>query len=313
MKWLLGFAIGCCSMEAQPGVSVTAPVLGTVFDARAGSVRSITGIPAAALIGSSAGGSALATAVSAGGQDYAIAVETETGKAVVAWASRRVELTAVRPGAKQIAVSPRGRSAAFYFPETGKVQIIGGLPGAPELVRELDVSGPVSSFAVSDDGELLLAAIDQGDGEALAIDQNGQGFRTIQVVSHVVAISFFPDSQNAMVAESANNKVSLTRGLQITPIADTSDGINDAVAVAASGDGSTVLVAMRNGQIAVRKLTTGEQTTVACSCEPSELAALRGASVFRLNAGNDGPIWILDASGTEPRVFFVARAEGSQQ
>jgi len=102
-------------------------------------------------------------------------------------------------------------------------------------------------------------------------------------------------------------------GSQVTPLMDERDGIADAVAVAASGDGGRILVAMRSGKVAIRDARSGEMALVSCSCEPDGLARLRGSAAFRLNGFGDGPVWILDASGEQPRIVFVAAAARSEQ
>jgi hypothetical protein len=51
-------------------------------------------------------------------------------------------------------------------------------------------------------------------------------------------------------------------------------------------------------------LAGGETPSVECSCTAS-MAQPMGESRFLLTPGDDGPMWVLDASGVELRVAFI--------
>jgi hypothetical protein len=317
MNPLLCTIIGVFSVCAQTSSTVTGPMLGVVFDASTGTVRPLAGIPASAILGDPFdAGVTLSLALPAPGQTYAVGTEVDTGTSVLLSGEGRSELPGVKSGASRIAISPRGRAAAFYFADSVSVQIVSGLPGHPVVVREVYPGGTPSVLAVSDDAQTLLAAVDQDGGQAVIFDQAGQGSRLLRNASRVVAMEFFPDSRNALFAESSANAVWVIQnadGPQVTSIADERDGITDTVGLAASTDGATVFIAMRSGQVAIRNVSSGEQTLISCSCQPSGLSRLRGNAVFRLNDVGDGPVWILDASGEQPRILFVAAAARSEQ
>lgn len=315
MKFILITLAGACSLCAQDNpASVMGPVLGVVFDASTSAVRPIAGIPASAMLGEPFdAGSALKQALPGAEQGYAVGIDADSGAAMLISASGRIELSGVRAGATRIAVSPRGRAAAFYFADSRTVQVVASLATTPRVLREFTIEGAVSLVAVSDDGEAVLAAVDQDEASAVVLAENGKDFRLMQRASRVRALDFIPDSHKALFAETAANAVQFVGANDVTLIADERDGIADAVAVAASNDGSTVFIAMRSGQVAARKLDGGEQTIVPCSCQPTTLARLRGSAVFRLNGVGDGPVWILDASGEQARILFVAAAVRSEQ
>ena len=317
MKPLLGAVFAVVCVCAQSSSTVTGPMLGVVFDSASGRIRPLTGIPASAMLGEAlVAGAPLSLALPGAGQSFAIGMEADTGTSVLLSDAGRSELPGVRQGASKIAISPRGRAAAFYFADSASVLVVGGLPGSPSVVRQVFPGGPLAALAVSDDAQTLLMVVDQDIGQAVLYDQAGQGSQMLQSASHVVALDFLPDSRNALFAESAANAVWLVQnsdGPQVTALTDERDGIADVMGLASSNDGSTIFIAMRSGQVAIRKAGS-DPVMIACACQPSGLARLRGSAVFRLNEmGGDGPLWILDASGDQPRILFVATAVRSDQ
>lgn len=305
MRNLFWILAALTPLIAETPAPVGGPVLGSVYDSASGRVRSLAGIPASAVLAApETEGPALGLAVAAPGQPFAIGVEAETGAAVLVSGTERIELAGVHSGATRIAVSPRGHSAALYFAETSSVQIVTGLPERARVSREVPLAGALTALAVSDKGDALLAALEEEDGAMLAMDHAVDGYRSYGKVGALSALDFFPDSTDAVYANASS--VWMIRNGQVHLVMGEDDGISEVTGVAASADGSAVFAAMRSGQIAIRKLSTGERTAVTCWCQPDGLARLRGNAVFRLNGPGEGPVWILDAGGEEPRIFFVA-------
>ncbi len=318
MRSILWLLVAALPLAAQSdSASVTGPVLGVVFDAVAGQIRPLTGVPASAVLGDPFEVNGLSTAVALGGLGISIGVDGNSGTSLLISASGAVPLPGVKSGATRIAVSPLGRSAAFYFADSDTVQIVTGLPARPRVIRELASGGKPSAMAVSDDGGVLLVASAQDGGESVSVDDGDPGLRLLWRASHVVAMEFFPDSHNALFAESGANAVWLIQtasgSQQVLPLTDERDGIADVKGLAGSADLSTIFIATHSGRVAIRNAASGEQTVVECPCEPGSLSRLRGKAVFRLNGIGDGPVWLLDASGDQPRILFVAAAARGEQ
>src|SRR5215813_12163810 len=122
------FAIAAAATAQSNSGAVGGPLLGVVFDAGQADIRSLTGIPGSAILGGPLdSGAALGqAAVSAAG--YAVAVEYDSGAAVLVTSSGRRPLAGIPTGAAVIVLSPRGSSAALYFKSTRTAYVVTGLP-----------------------------------------------------------------------------------------------------------------------------------------------------------------------------------------
>ena len=294
--------------------TITEPVLGLVFDAQAQTTVALLGIPAASRVGASMDAGTPLRAVSISSERaYALAVEDSTGVALLISRSGRQALSGVRVGALQTAVSPRGTAAALYFGDSGKALILGGLPDAPQILREVTLDGPPAALAVSDDGAALAAVVNPTGNDATVFSYALQGAgQTLLRDCRFPSMEFVPGSATLLMAtETAVYLYQSGQGLQL--LADQRDGIANVVGAAASGDGAQVFIAMRSGQVAVRNLAAGTQTLLACSCEPAGMWRLRGKAVFRLNELGAGPVWLVDGGTAEPRILFVAMSAGDNR
>ena len=299
------------SAAAQSSATaVAAPVLGLVPDAGAQTVRTLTGIPAAAQLGGTLDGTPLSAVAIASGQAYALALENGTGAALLVSQSGRQTLAGVRAGAQLVAVSPLGTAAAVYYGDTGKASILTGLPDAPQTLREITLDGAPSAMAISDDGAALAAAISLTANESTVFSYIAGGAgQALLSDRRFPSLEFVPGSTAIVMATQAAVYLYQSRqGLQL--LTDQRDGVTNVVGAAASGDGKRVFIAMQSGQVAVRDLAASTQTLLTCSCQPSGMWRLRGKSVFRLNELGAGPLWVVDGDGVAPRILFVVMPAG---
>ena len=159
---LASFAAG--SAAAQ---SVQGPVMGFLVDGPHRTLRPVLGVPGAAVVGSAVKTSSPATpeVVSPAG-DYAL-VWSGTSEQAALWTpgGNLLPLAEVPPGRYAVALSPTGNAAAFYSAAESLVRVISGLPSnpSPAAAFRLDtVGGSLGSFAVSDDGALVLCTAAAG-------------------------------------------------------------------------------------------------------------------------------------------------------
>jgi hypothetical protein len=291
---------------AQGNGSIDAPVLGMVFDADASAVRLLAGIPGAATLGGPLA-SGIATAAVAAHRGFAVAVQ-RGGAAVVVSAAGASPLPGARSGATQVIVSPSGTGAALYFPG-GRLETFTGLPDAAHFHRAAQLDETPAAIALSDDGEVLLSLVRGRRGDTVYAHRDS-GPQVFFQARRVAALSFLPGRQDALIADAASVRI-IRPDLGQQPAGADPDG--DVAAVAASPDGRSVFIASRSGRVTIHDLSNGTSASVTCACEPRTLAPLRGAAVFRLNdAGGGGPLWVLDATGAEPRISFVASSGESR-
>lgn len=276
----------CGAVSAQVG----GPIIGYVPEGA--HIRPMYGLPAAGAIGPVLNaGRDFALIAIAPTQNFALVTTADTGELMVykpATGLATVSGAALSPDT--LAISPSGSSAALWFPLTGKMQIVSGLPDSP-AVTTIDASflnaSPLS-LAVSDDGQWAAGLWPSGVyafGPSSVIP--------LQTDPGVVALSFFHN----------NHDLGLATASRATTIADVGGATQTSVlydysalglsprAIAASFDNHTVVVADSSGTL----LNLATATVSNCGCSPTGLFGLGGA-LFRLNAPGRHELKLFDAS-----------------
>ncbi len=302
---------------------ISEAVLGYVTDANAAAVRPILGIPGAAVLGKSLElGAAVRGALVAPEQDFFLATEAGSGEVLLVRLEGGVpgvnRLADARAWPDQVVLSPSGRAAALYHRSASRIQIVSGLPEAPAVVADLDVSaasGPLQALALSDDAACMLAvAGDPETGQAIFLDRAGSP-QPLPLSPGISSLSFFRDSQDAVAADGQRNLIYRLRPAQgvweWSLLGGEAEGISGPVAVAVSGDNHKILVAnARSRSVAVIDLKGGPPSAVPCECSPTGLHRLRGNAVFRLTEPSAEPMWMIDGDAAEPRLLFIPPDRG---
>lgn len=304
----------CLLGQGNPA-SVSAPVLGYVYDTRGGELKPLLGIPGSSLMGQPL---TLGAAVSevAASERYALAI---TGQ------DRRVELlrfgqgapavspvSAAASGPDRIFLSPSGGAAALYRSIDGFIQVITGLPDSPTVRSGItlpDLGGAVNALAISDDGLALLAALGN-DQTGLLFSLAADGTPTqLPVAGPVSAMAFRPNSHDVAIADRAGNAISVIRNVdgsaEYQAVAGPNDGVAGPLAVEFSADGGRLFVANAGpGNVLVIDPAGGPPAPVPCQCALTALSRLNG-SIFRLNDLSNDPLMLFDGGSAQPRVVFV--------
>jgi hypothetical protein len=284
------FALAC-SLYADS--TIQGPRLGYVSSGSG--VRSVLGIVGASRLSEPiAGDLRLATVLP--GTNVAIGVDAD-GELV------RVDLrdgASTKLGVRDvtaIAASPAGERAlalagdrAYVFANSGTRVADLALPGAPLSIEVSDLSATIALTVAESNGEALYVVSEQTS-------------RRLLHASRLPAIAFLFQSADLVVADDAgvisrvNGNVDLTR---VTTVPG-------AQALAATPDGSRLLI-VADGMIRAVRFATGEETgSVACKYAGA-MAEPLGASNFLLTSAKDGPIWLVDASANELRIAFIPEA-----
>src|SRR5205823_6042954 len=141
-----------------------------------------------------------------------------------------------------------GTAAALYFGDSGKAVVLTGMPGAPQIVREVALDGPPVILAVSDDGAGLAAVVNLADKAMVYSYSADAAGQVLLSAPRFPSLEFVPGSGTILMAtESSVYLYRSSQGLQL--LADQRDGIADVAGAAASGDGALVVIAMRSGQV----------------------------------------------------------------
>jgi DNA-binding beta-propeller fold protein YncE len=304
------------------GTSIQGPQLGVVYDSTQSALRPILGIPGAATLGQPLVG-VLGLRKIAISQSLVLATQGEHNQVVVLSLAQTPVTPVAVPGAgrgpDELVLSAGGLAAVLYYQkERNLIQVLSGLPASPKVSAELYLSAgqSPSALAVSDDGKTVLAGV---GSKVLLVTGTGE----VPVLSELGSIAAItsPTAGTAFIADGGHNQIYRVRGLggniETDVVAGAKQGISSPVAVAVSHDGSRAFVANSKSEtISIIELAGQLSVTkIACGCAPTGLNPLYGGDVFRLTEPSSRPIWVMDASASEPRVLFVppALAGGSQK
>jgi hypothetical protein len=312
-------AISCApGANAQGSGAIGGYTLGFVYDGRLSGLRPLAGIPGAAVLGAPLDtGGPVRGAFVAPGQNYAIAL-TDSGAVVVQFGSA-TDPPLVSPlgfdssAASIVTLSPDGSAGAFYSGNEAVIRIVTGLPAAPAVVRCVQtaaISGTIRLLAISNDGAVLVAAVDGANNDAVVLlDAQGNG-QTLTNSTHVSAMQFSGGADNLLVTDDSDDTLSLIHDVSGAAayelVADNTDGIAGPVGVNTSSNGNLVVANGGAANVVVFDSGGSQIGTYSCPTAPAGLSRLNGNSVFLLNGISDNnPLWLFDGDSATPRVLFI--------
>src|SRR5262245_20737090 len=186
----------------------------------------------------------------------------------------------------QLAFSPTGVSVVFHYRATRSIQLITGLPSAPALVVEIDISSlseSLSAMAVSDDAGAVLLGVFEGEAGTVYAVNKRKEVGPVSVIGQASAISFLTDTRDALITDRRNHELLLIRDVtgmaERLVLAGERDGILGPVAVQVSDDNKRILIAnSESSTVTVLQLDDGAVKQVPCGKAPSALYRLGGPS-----------------------------------
>jgi hypothetical protein len=296
---------------------VGAPQLGWVPDGSR--IRPVYGLPAAAAVGAAIPADQNFSRIAAStARNYVLVSAADTGSVSIYTTEHGLTLLDGAGNAPDVMlVSPRGSAAALWFSSLNQIQVITGLPDAP-VIRQLDTSflGPLvasapGALAISDDGNWLAGI---WPGGVYAFGPYGEVNRL--PVENVTALGFLQGSQQLAAAGAAG--VEIVTGISGFAAASnllvSADSSLQPVAVAATSDNRTLVLADRSGSVTAIDIGSGAATQAACGCVPEGLFGM-GPAAFRLTGLDGGAFKLFDAAHGEilfaPLALDVALAEGA--
>lgn len=241
MKKIAAAFLLCAVSALGQGNRVAVPTLGFVPAASGGGVQPIIGIAGAARLGHAIPASEVSNLAVAPGGHYLLA-EQNGGISVAALgnaAETEISFAPVSGALAQAAkfvFSPSGSAAAIYSPGLNTVQVITGLPGAPQTGTKFETVFALKHIAISDDGQELL--VQQADGLLL----NAGTDDTLLKSDSLGAIAFAPSSHTAFIADNAAQTLVLASGASVSTIHVSDPAVMaSAQSLVATFDGSTVI------------------------------------------------------------------------
>ncbi len=310
---------GTIQAQSQP---TTGPVLGYIWDAPNQGLRPVQGLPGASIVGaatvSASGRSAafIATA-SSGVSGMAMFLDAKGGVFQAPLSGGAVTQVASIPGANALVLSNVGAYALVTGQDASGVNIasvISGLPQSP-TVHTLDVSSvaSIAGGAASDTGTVALAKGSGQSGASSIVAFAGQSAGAqIASAQSFGGMQFVPGSDELVIADGGTGAVTAISHVNTAPataILSPAGAITSPVALDITSNGRWVVAANHAGVVLRIDLTGAvAATTSHCSCAPSQVLAMRGSATgatVRLVTSGGGPLWIVDAGGTAPRVLFI--------
>ena len=309
--------------------SVQSPVLGFVSSAplpplrgrsrSTSRVRAILGVPGAATLSIPLvfpeGVRALRFAP---GQNYALAEMPGGVLAVLPFRGEQVGSPVPLPGAISspdiVAFSPGASAAAFFSAGQSRLVIITGLPGSPQLSRDLtgaDLPENVQKLALANDGSTVLAST--GDGAVFVLRPGGAP-ELVYMAGSSSAVAFAPGSMDAVVFDGSGSKAVLIQNAASAPaprlLAQGLPALTGTVLLQVEL-GDAILGAVGATELYRINLQTLQVDQLALPAPLTTLQPLRTAHRFLISAEPDRPAWVLDTTGPAMQASFVPQQTGT--
>ena len=335
----LGIALSIGPLCSQP-TSLSGPVQGYTFDLPSQSFRAVNGLP-----GSASFGPTLATGFEMGWvaphQNYAIGFrpgnkkhrELPVGRGPTADAaintcflvtgldsspvSTRMSGLTGQPDA--IVWSGDGSVAVLYSRSGAWLQVLTGLPGAPQVGSVVDLSqlgGSLSAVATDQHGKTIALAI-QGNRGGVFLSSDAQNFSSALSMANPVALTFSGDGASLYILDGGALQLDVfainNNSAQTFPL----DGLQNPSAIAAGRDAQgrpIVYVAGSSDQIFQVYDPATQQVLVNLPLyfQPTGIAAFGPNSFVLCSPSKPGdPLWLF-ASVPQPAVYFVPAAQSGE-
>jgi hypothetical protein len=305
---------------AWAATGLTAPVTGYVADPSQPELRIILGLPGALHYSHPLLLPRGTTRVRvAPGRDFAWVERHDAAPAVLFLSGGPVDRLAPVEGALAaadwVAFSPGATAVVLYSSSSGRLQVLTGLPDAPQVSLDLDASvlpEQPAEAAVSDDGSILLVASPSAvylipPGGAAQIVVSGEQFQ---------ALAMMPNGKGAVVADGATGSVYLIRNLASAPLARALvSGLAGIGKLQPAWDGGSVFVAQPDAKtVSIIDVATGGTQSFGVDVPPVSLDALdiRDAFLISSQPGETGWIFLRNGSGAGT-VFVPAAASGAEK
>jgi hypothetical protein len=311
--FLPGIALSIGFLQGQP-TFLSGPVEGFTFDPPTQSFRALIGLPGSALFGP-----ALATGFDSGSvaphKNYGIGLQQGNCLLVSSLDSDQISTTSIAGLSGQpeaITWSADGSIAVLYSRTGAWLQVLRGLPGAPQMDASVDLSplgGSLTAVASDPQGKRIALAM-QGDNGGALLLTDVQSFASVLPLANPTALTFSEDGASLYVLDGNSLQ------LDVVALSDGSfqtlslDGLQDPFAIASGRDSQNrqiVYVASRNDQDfrAYDRATQQLLADLPLDFKPTGIVALgRNSFVIAARSKTQSPLWLF-TTAPQPAVYFV--------
>jgi hypothetical protein len=304
-------ALGACAMAAcaQTAAGVAGPVTGFIFDPPSETIRPMLGIPGAAYLGDVVATGLSAAAVSPSAA-MALGVQ-RTGRLLLYTgfdhsSAHPVSVPGAILGGNLFAWAADSSAAAVYSIGSLSAQIITASAKAPAAGTPIDLSslpGPVAAMAF--DGQRIILCVPGGIfiASASSVPQRIADAVSPTAIALANGSLYFADKQTQEIWQIANYATA-----PVAAVFANDSGVGGPVGLQVSADRQRLLVANAGSQklmvydIAARSAVQ----IIDLAFTPTRLDGFGNASVFVMNGGSPGPLYIArDGAPGKAAVFFV--------
>lgn len=298
------------------GTGMGRPILGYVARSSPPELRAILGIPGAAVFSDALPLPSEATSVrmapgQSSGKSWAWIERGSQDPAILSLNGTRFGsvngLAGVLPAADLAAFSPSGRSLALFSSAAGRLQVVSGLPDAPQIAQEAVLAGGVDSIAVSDDAGAVLVA----SGRVVQLLSPGGAAQPVLNMTSTTAMAFLPDSRDAAVVDRGAGTVHRVRSVAGGGATSgvLAAGLAGAGEISFSADGQSLLLTnpSANGVWMV-SVQTGEVRSFDTRVGAAGLNRLANPETYLISSEPGQPAWIFLPGGDGAHTVFVPAA-----
>ncbi len=301
--------------EGNSVQAMQAPLLGFVYGAERSELRPILGIPGASLFGGPISIPAGVTSIHfAPRQNYALLAHRVVGSIdlMTFQGAEKASVTAICGAISQpdlITFSPGGGSAVLYSRGAGQIQVITGLPSAPQVARVIatnELPDALRLLAIADDGVTLLEGTSRNAIYLLPAAGSPQLLYSAADLSGMV---FTPRTSDVLVFDRGAGTLFLLQEVgsasSYLPLAEGLTGVVVGNAFLQVNGGSAVLAGANTSSVWQIDLESLEVQSTRLPVRPHMLQPLQTSGKFLLFYKPGQPAWILDTSGESGTVSFV--------
>lgn len=298
------------SGSASQGTISTGAQLGYTWNSGDSSIRPVLGVPGASRLGASVGPTpgAYVTAAIANASGVALMQDGKGNLNVLQLPNGNPEpLLSGIAQPLQFTFSRTGNYAIGYAAGLAQTLVVSGLPSSP-LTSSQSAGQGLQGATISDQGSVLLAQLNSTGGTNVKVAASGQA---VLQLGGFGGFSFLPGVDTAVIADSIANSLTLLKNVSTQPstqtVSITASLLNKPFAVQTSADGRWAVVANSGDNSIVRVDLTNVTPAVKVTCPTpvTQLVPWSGNADFALTSPASGPVWMLSAAGTAPRVLFV--------
>ena len=300
------FLIALPCLLAAADASLGGPIAGYVADPARPELRAILGVPGSYGFSDPIGLPDAVTRVHmAPGQDFAIMERRGTVPVAVSLSGAAVDHATVLPDQSLssftwVAFSHRGTAAVLFSAAANRLQVVTGLPDAPQLARDVDAASlpePPRMAAVNDDGSLVLAA------SSRLVYRLSNSADVVLSAEEIAGLAVLPNGTDAVAAVPSTGSLHLLRNGSTHVVASGLSGIGR---IYPASDGNSIYVTQAGAAaIASVNITTGEVRSFDSGVAAVSLIPLRNRDTFLISARSRQPGWVFYRDGESARSVFI--------